>query len=322
MDIKPVLPAQILENWQRVVNLMSTLTNTPAGLIMRLESEESIRVLVASENKTNIWKFGDHCHFVNGVYCEKVIRSGKSLFVADALKDKEWETNPDVELGMTFYLGFPLYWPDGEVFGTICVLDKSDDNSAKACTELVEQFGKVVESDLKLLLEVAMRKRATEELQNIKRQLEATVLRRTERLEDANAALKIVLQEYKQTEKELHASVYANIDELVLPNLHKAQKSQSTAKRNQYLELVEAGLKEITCSFSGELLEKYPKLTPAETQVANLIRQGKKTKEIARFLNIATSTIDYHRANIRKKMGLLNTSTSLNTQLHGRADAW
>ena len=38
--------------------------------------------------------------------------------------------NPDAQLGLLAYLGFPVYWPDGDVFGTICVLnDKPRDFS-------------------------------------------------------------------------------------------------------------------------------------------------------------------------------------------------
>ena len=55
--------------------------------------------------------------------------------------------------------------------------------------------------------------------------------------------------------------------------------------------------------------------TPAEIQITNLIKQGKTTKEIAEFLNLATSTIDSHRNNIRKKIGIKNAKTNLRAYL-------
>ena len=45
------------------------------------------------------------------------------LVVLDALADDNWKSNPDIKVGMISYLGFPVTWPDGEIFGTICVLD-------------------------------------------------------------------------------------------------------------------------------------------------------------------------------------------------------
>ncbi|MBW2739323.1 MAG: helix-turn-helix transcriptional regulator [Deltaproteobacteria bacterium] len=57
------------------------------------------------------------------------------------------------------------------------------------------------------------------------------------------------------------------------------------------------------------------KLTPAEIQVIDFIKHGKTTKEIAQFLNLAISTIDFHRSNIRKKLGIKNKKINLRTQL-------
>ena len=56
-------------------------------------------------------------------------------------------------------------------------------------------------------------------------------------------------------------------------------------------------------------------LTPGETQVANFIRQGKTTKQIADLIGTATSTIDFHRRNIRRKLGLANKEINLQAYL-------
>jgi DNA-binding CsgD family transcriptional regulator len=57
------------------------------------------------------------------------------------------------------------------------------------------------------------------------------------------------------------------------------------------------------------------KLTPTEIQITNLVKRGKTTKEIAEFLNLATSTIDTHRNHIRKKLGIKNKKIKLQTHL-------
>ena len=316
MDIKPAIPEETIQNWQRIVDLMAKLTDTPAGLIMRLAPTKTINVFVASNTEGNVWKKGDHCSFDPGVYCESVIRHGDPLFVPDALKDPDWCDNPDMKFEMSFYLGYPLLWPDGKAFGTICVLDTSSDNNAIQCKDLIAQFKKIVESDLNLLVEVAERKQAQAQLMEIQRELENRVKRRTRRLEEVNTALKVLLKEHEETKKELESSMLVNINELIIPNLHRAMKCNDTNKQDHYLDLVESGLMEITSSFSIELVQHFANLTPAEIQIINLIRQGKRTKEIASHLHTATSTVDYHRANIRKKMGLSNSSTSLNTHLN------
>jgi DNA-binding CsgD family transcriptional regulator len=50
-------------------------------------------------------------------------------------------------------------------------------------------------------------------------------------------------------------------------------------------------------------------------QVAELIKEGKTTKEIARFMDISRFAIDTHRAHLRKKLGLTQKKINLRTYL-------
>jgi DNA-binding CsgD family transcriptional regulator len=308
---KPPISPEILENWQRIVDLMAKISEAPAGLIMKLEVGENINVLVASANKQNLWELGDNCALDSGLYCEEVISRRDLLLVPDAAKDSEWENNPDMELGMSFYLGYPLVWPDGEVFGTICVLDSHNNKKATACKDLIFQFKKVVDTDLKMLVEIEIRKRTQIKLLEAQAELEQRVEARTRDLRDANTALRVLAENNSSAKVELESSMLANMNELIIPYLHNLKKCETRYEKNQYVDLIESTLREITSGFSHHLIQKYSNLTPTEVQVINLIRQGKKTKEIAQCMNTATSTIDFHRNNIRKKIGLTHRRTSL-----------
>jgi DNA-binding CsgD family transcriptional regulator len=308
---KPPISPDILENWQRIVDLMAKISEAPAGLIMKLEVGESINVLVASANQQNLWEIGDNCALDSGLYCEEVVRRRDLLLVPDAAKDSDWENNPDMELGMSFYLGYPLVWPDGEVFGTICVLDSHDNKKAITCKELIFQFKKVVDTDLKMLVEIEIRKQAQIKLLEAQVELEQRVEARTRDLRDANTALRVLAENNSSAKVELESSMLANINELIIPYLHNLKKCEMQYEQNQYVDLIESSLREITSDFSHHLVQKYSNLTPTEVQVINLIRQGKKTREIAQCMNTATSTIDFHRNNIRKKIGLTHRRTSL-----------
>jgi PAS domain S-box-containing protein len=57
-------------------------------------------------------------------------------------------------------------------------------------------------------------------------------------------------------------------------------------------------------SFKRMLATRYPDLSTRECEVANLVRLGMSNKEMARQLNIALCTVEYHRANVREKLGL------------------
>ena len=54
---------------------------------------------------------------------------------------------------MICYLGYPLLWPDGDIFGTICILDKKENYFSDQMTESVRLFKASVESYLALLFE-------------------------------------------------------------------------------------------------------------------------------------------------------------------------
>jgi len=72
---------------------------------------------------------------------------------------------------------------------------------------------------------------------------------------------------------------------------------------------------EIISPFSRLLSAKYSSLTPREAQVADLIRHGKNTKEIAELLDSSIWTIQFHRRNLRSKLGLINRKDNLKYHL-------
>jgi DNA-binding NarL/FixJ family response regulator len=62
----------------------------------------------------------------------------------------------------------------------------------------------------------------------------------------------------------------------------------------------------------------YPAYTAypcREIRVANLIRQGKTSKEIAKLLNLGERTIDSHCESIRNKLGVKNKNINLRAYL-------
>jgi DNA-binding CsgD family transcriptional regulator len=67
--------------------------------------------------------------------------------------------------------------------------------------------------------------------------------------------------------------------------------------------------------FSQKLSSPDFNLTQAETQIAGLVRDGKTGKQITTLLGISENTLNFHRNNIRKKLGLNNLKTGLKSFL-------
>lgn len=151
-ELKPEIESSIIKKWQSLIDAAAKLTDVPSALIMKL-NEETIEVFLKSDTEGNPYEQGEHADLVYGLYCETVIGTQDKLLIPDAIKSKIWkENNPDVDINMISYLGFPINWPDGEVFGTVCLLDSKENHYQQLFNDYLYQVKLHIETDLKLLV--------------------------------------------------------------------------------------------------------------------------------------------------------------------------
>ena len=167
------IPDSYFEKWQKTVDLMATIFEVPAGLIMRIFPTE-IEVFVTSHTEHNPYEKAEKATLNAGLYCETVLATREQLEVPNALEDVEWKDNPDVKLDMISYLGVPLMWPNNEMFGTICVLDSKTRHFSKLYQALLWQFKEIIDGDLKLLVSERQLAQHAEELSKTLADLKAT----------------------------------------------------------------------------------------------------------------------------------------------------
>src|ERR1700736_5906865 len=142
------LPSEIVGKWQQIVDLLADIMHVPSALVIKVEPP-NIMVFVSSESKGNPYQQDEVSSLNTGLYCETVMKTRQPMLVPDALLEKEWESNPDIKLGMISYLGFPIAWPDGRIFGTICVLDNKRNEYSEAYLRLLLHFRDMLQADLK-----------------------------------------------------------------------------------------------------------------------------------------------------------------------------
>ncbi len=159
--------------------------------------------------------------------------------------------------------------------------------------------------------DITLRKRAEDELKKRERELEV----KTRNLEEVNIALKVLLKRREEDKTELEEKVLSNVRELVDPYVEKLRKTSLSIDQAACVNIIETSLNDIVSPFLHNLRSKYLNLTPREIQIANLIREGKTTKEIGKLLNSSQGAIDFHRNNIRNKLGLKNKSANLRSYL-------
>jgi PAS domain S-box-containing protein len=141
------VPSEIIGKWQEIVNLLAEIMHVPSASIMRVDPPH-IKVFVSSTSKGNPCEPGA---LDTGPYCEIVMKTDQPLLVPDALENEAWKANPHVKLGMISYLGVPIGWPDGRIFGTICVRDNKRNEYSEAYLKLLLHFRDMLQADLKSL---------------------------------------------------------------------------------------------------------------------------------------------------------------------------
>lgn len=146
-------------------------------------------------------------------------------------------------------------------------------------------------------------------------QKEQELIFEREKLEETNIALRVLLRQRDEDKARMEETVYMNAEQLVLPYIEKLKLGKLTGKQRLLVEIADNNLKDIISPFLKSLSTLGILLTPQETEVANLVRDGRSTKEIAEIMGLSISGIEFHRKRLRKKLGLSNTSKNLRSFL-------
>ncbi|MBW1722409.1 MAG: PAS domain S-box protein [Deltaproteobacteria bacterium] len=161
------------------------------------------------------------------------------------------------------------------------------------------------------VVDITERKRAEEALKKREAELEV----QSRKLEETNTALRVLLDQRNEDRIELQKNILFNVEKLIMPFVEDLEKAPLDARHMAYVKIIKSNLHDIIDPFYRELSATHPILTPRQIQVANLIKVGKTTKEIAEILCVSKAAVDFHRDKIRKKLGLTNKKVNLRSYL-------
>ena len=176
---------------------------------------------------------------------------------------------------------------------------------------------------LPLRVNIAIKRSIMEkELQDYQQNLEVLVQERTQqldietqKLEEMNTALRVILNQRNEDKVRIEETILGNLKELVFPYIRSLKKLERNRQKRAYVEIIETNLNSIVEPFAKRLSATFINLTPMEIKVADLIKHGKSTKEIAELFSLSQKTVETHRSIIRKKLGLTHTKANLRTYL-------
>ncbi len=157
---------------------------------------------------------------------------------------------------------------------------------------------------------IATRISAEMELQDINKQLSLE----RKALQESNTAIRTVLTRIEEEKNEIYRDIKTNVDKVIMPIL-LALAVELPQTQSKYIEMLKTNLEEITSQFVRHLSISYHSLTPTEVTICNMIRNGLRTKEIAKLRGVSMATINRHRENIRRKLKITNNDVNLATYL-------
>ena len=201
--------------------------------------------------------------------------------------------------GTEFHVEYSLKRKDGTIFPT------------EHTIKTVRDLSGTPSVSVSVVRDLTFRKLAEEKLQN--QQLE--IKNRAQRLEELNATLKVLLDQREKENKELENQLSERINGLIIPTLKKLRETELSDIQSDHLDILEANIRETIKPFHPNFSNKMIHLSPTESIIADLIKLGYRTKEIASKMNISARTVEFHRNNIRKKMKIKGRKVNLKTYL-------
>jgi PAS domain S-box-containing protein len=293
--------ADPIENIQRLTSLFGEIMGATCALYNRLE-----KGMLCPVGKWHIPPEFSPADKPEGYICYDLINNDlDSPFIVRDLQHTSYvQTDPNVaRYGLQTYVGQRVKC-GGVPVGALCAVYQEDFFPSESEIKVMG----IIASALSIQEE---QHRAEEELKTREKEL----FIKSRNLEEVNTALKVLLKRRQEDSKEFEKRVLLNVKKLIDPYIKKLQKSGLNPDQVIYTDILENNISEITSSFSSNLSAKYMNFTTQEIQVANYIKEGKTSKDMAKLLKITERTVNFHRENIRNKLGLKNKKTNIRSCL-------
>lgn len=133
-------------------------------------------------------------------------------------------------------------------------------------------------------------------------------------LQESNIALRRVLAQIDEEKREIHDSIMANVDKILMPVL-RALEGEIPGQQKTYVALLRKHLDNLVSPFANRISKAFSTLTPIEIEICNMIQDGLSTKEIAQIRHVSPKTVGKQRERIRKKLHIADPNVNLATHL-------
>lgn len=104
----PAPDAEMIQAWRLLMTVVAKSLGVGVALVTRDTGVGTIEMTAPNIEPATPYEAGDLMALEPGLLCERVIARETELAVADAGTEAEWANNPDAQLGLLAYLGYPV----------------------------------------------------------------------------------------------------------------------------------------------------------------------------------------------------------------------
>ncbi len=134
--------------------------------------------------------------------------------------------------------------------------------------------------------------------------------RREEELDRQSDALDLILQRIEKIQKEFEGRMMDELRERITPLVNRLRPVLPPGEQ-VVLEQILAQLEVSRVHLPSRIRADQLGLTPREMELAEFVVQGLRNKEIAERLGISLRSVESHRYNLRRKLGLIHSRKNL-----------
>lgn len=151
---KEILEKSIdIEKFQNIVEMLCEIYEASCGAVVHFR-KDVFQVFTTSKNEDNFLNSSSSWPVDAPSFCRVIAASGEMLYVSDAKNSPYSHKIPAVFEGpVRSYLGYPIFWPDDSLFGSLCVIDTKATNYSSTFVKLLGQLKEVIESELKHIVD-------------------------------------------------------------------------------------------------------------------------------------------------------------------------
>ncbi|MFC1835072.1 PAS domain S-box protein [Thermodesulfobacteriota bacterium] len=171
---KPEIPQNILDLWQLLADSLLGLCQVSNALVVKNGGSEPT-VLVSTDTEHAGFRSAEGVPHGCLRYCKQVMVHKRPLVAPCSRNPNEQRAEQETDTLPISFLGHPLLWPDGEVFGALCFLDTKERSYSDRIERLVDRFKETIETSLSLVFERHAHNKELEELRQKQEQYRDTI---------------------------------------------------------------------------------------------------------------------------------------------------